>query len=110
MKRGAGKALQRARSPTPPCPPAPPNILAPIVIRLSGHAQTNDRLAMREIARQLVLQSGEALQIPLDDDQEADGGPAGVQMASRPAQLFFLRNNTVVLSQLLLIYRKSWER
>lgn len=80
VKRGAGRALQRPRSPTPPRPPPPPNILAPIVIRLSGHAQTNDRLAMREIARQLVLQSGEALQIPLDDDPEAEGGPAGVQM------------------------------
>ncbi|KAF8604062.1 hypothetical protein BDV93DRAFT_441337 [Ceratobasidium sp. AG-I] len=54
-----------------------PTISTPIVIRLSGHAQTNDRLAMREIARQLVLQSGEALQIPLEDDQDAEGGPAG---------------------------------
>jgi origin recognition complex subunit 4 len=32
----------------------------PIIIRLSGYAQTNDRLAMREIARQLVLATGGA--------------------------------------------------
>jgi origin recognition complex subunit 4 len=58
----------------------------PIVIHLSGHAQTNDRLAMREIARQLVLQSGETLEIPPDDaDQEidvVDDGPAGVHVVS----------------------------
>jgi origin recognition complex subunit 4 len=32
----------------------------PIVIRLSGHVQTSDRLAMREIARQLVTATGGA--------------------------------------------------
>lgn len=31
----------------------------PIVIRLSGHVQHNDRLAMREITRQLVRQTGD---------------------------------------------------
>lgn len=79
-KRGGKtkQALPRAGSPTPARP------TAPIVIHLSGHAQTNDRLAMREIARQLVLQSGEALEIPPDDaDQEiedVDGGPTGVHV------------------------------
>ncbi|KZP03435.1 hypothetical protein FIBSPDRAFT_941526 [Athelia psychrophila] len=37
----------------------------PIVIRLSGWAQNNDRLAMREVARQLSEQTGQSY---LDDD------------------------------------------
>lgn len=45
----------------------------PIVIRLSGYAQTNDKLAMREIGRQLVLQTGHVhLSIP-DEEDEEDG-------------------------------------
>ncbi|CAE6489976.1 unnamed protein product [Rhizoctonia solani] len=66
----AGRAAQQS---------APPALVAPIVINLSGHAQTNDRLAMREIARQLVLQSGEALDVPLDEE-EVDEGPTGVHV------------------------------
>ncbi len=42
---------------------------APIVIRLSGHAQTNDRLAMREIAWQLVQQTGASL-LPSEPSEE----------------------------------------
>ncbi|KAG9127414.1 hypothetical protein FRC07_014093 [Ceratobasidium sp. 392] len=74
------RTLQRPKSPTSR-PPAPAIPQTPIVIHLSGYAQTNDRLAMREIARQLVLQSGEALDIPLGDD-EVDGteGPAGISV------------------------------
>ncbi|KAH8105835.1 origin recognition complex subunit 4 C-terminus-domain-containing protein [Cristinia sonorae] len=46
------------------------------VIRLSGHAQTNDRLAIREIAWQLAQQTGASL-MPFEDtedgpDQDAD--------------------------------------
>ncbi|CUA76293.1 Origin recognition complex subunit 4 [Schizosaccharomyces pombe 972h-] [Rhizoctonia solani] len=59
--------------------PTPSTFVAPIVIHLSGHAQTNDRLAMREIARQLVLQSGEALDVPLDEE-DLDEGPTGVHV------------------------------
>jgi origin recognition complex subunit 4 len=44
--------------------------ISPIVIRLSGHIQRNDRLAIREIAWQLSHQTGK--QITLDD--EDDGG------------------------------------
>ncbi|KAI0000066.1 origin recognition complex subunit 4 C-terminus-domain-containing protein [Russula vinacea] len=43
----------------------------PIVIRLSGHVQHNDRLALREIARQLSKQTGSSFDIeigPNDDD------------------------------------------
>ncbi|KAI6105556.1 origin recognition complex subunit 4 C-terminus-domain-containing protein [Pisolithus sp. B1] len=41
----------------------------PIVIRLSGHAQHNDRLALREIARQLSLQTGRSF---LNDNDIVD--------------------------------------
>ncbi|KAG8962721.1 hypothetical protein FRC03_003875, partial [Tulasnella sp. 419] len=40
----------------------------PIVVRLSGEAQLNDKLAMREMARQLVKQTGENFVIPEDDE------------------------------------------
>lgn len=46
------------------------NDISPIVIRLSGHIQRNDRLAIREIAWQLSHQTGK--QITLDDEE--DGG------------------------------------
>src|SRR5882762_6265239 len=39
-----------------------------IVIHLSGHVQHNDRLAMREIARQLTLQTGAAVGSELGND------------------------------------------
>ncbi|EUC63896.1 AAA ATPase domain protein [Rhizoctonia solani AG-3 Rhs1AP] len=75
----AGRAAQQS---------APPALVAPIVINLSGHAQTNDRLAMREIARQLVLQSGEALDVPLDEE-EVDEGPTGVHVVSTNPSVSF---------------------
>lgn len=43
----------------------------PIVVRLSGHVQTNDRLAIREIARQLAEQTGRSL-LPAEDDANGD--------------------------------------
>lgn len=43
----------------------------PIVIRLSGHVQTNDRLAMREIAWQLAEQTGKSL-LPSDPEGIAE--------------------------------------
>lgn len=43
----------------------------PIVIRLSGYAQTNDRLAMREIAWQLAEQTGQSL-LPNGGDDDAN--------------------------------------
>lgn len=43
----------------------------PNVIRLSGHAQTNDRLAIREIAWQLAQQTGSSL-MALEDDLDQD--------------------------------------
>ncbi|CAE6472056.1 unnamed protein product, partial [Rhizoctonia solani] len=71
-KRG-GRTKQAAQQ------PIPSSLVRPIVIQLSGHAQTNDRLAMREIARQLVLQTGEALDVPLDEE-DLEEGPTGVHV------------------------------
>ncbi|OJA19009.1 hypothetical protein AZE42_00369 [Rhizopogon vesiculosus] len=42
----------------------------PIVIRLSGYTESNDRLALREIARQLSLQTGKSY---LVDGNDIDG-------------------------------------
>ncbi|PSR73386.1 hypothetical protein PHLCEN_2v10678 [Hermanssonia centrifuga] len=45
----------------------------PILIRLSGHVQTNDRLAIRELAWQLARQTGNSLLPPdssIQDDSE----------------------------------------
>ncbi|KAI0832786.1 origin recognition complex subunit 4 C-terminus-domain-containing protein [Trametes gibbosa] len=43
----------------------------PIVIRLSGYAQHNDRLAIREIAWQLAQQTGHSF-LPADDEDSED--------------------------------------
>lgn len=52
----------------------------PIVVRLSGHAQTNDRLAIREMGRQIseaegraVVESSEGDNVELDDEVRAPG-------------------------------------
>ncbi|KAI0650378.1 origin recognition complex subunit 4 C-terminus-domain-containing protein [Trametes meyenii] len=42
----------------------------PIVVRLSGHAQYNDRLAIREIAWQLAQQTGHSFLPANDEDDE----------------------------------------
>ncbi|KAG0709662.1 AAA ATPase domain-containing protein [Suillus ampliporus] len=49
----------------------------PIVIRLSGHTELNDRLALREIARQLSLQTGKSYLAEAngDDEQDVDDNP-----------------------------------
>ncbi|KAF7976255.1 hypothetical protein HWV62_7128 [Athelia sp. TMB] len=47
----------------------------PIVIRLSGWAQINDRLAMREVARQLSEQTGQSYLKDEADDADAEINP-----------------------------------
>ncbi|KAI9467210.1 origin recognition complex subunit 4 C-terminus-domain-containing protein [Lactarius psammicola] len=42
----------------------------PIVVRLSGHVQHNDRLALREIARQLSTQTGRSFDIEVTDMED----------------------------------------
>ncbi|KAG9317687.1 hypothetical protein JVU11DRAFT_1899 [Chiua virens] len=61
--RGSGKTtlLERAIKDLPG---------EPIVLRLSGYAQHNDRLALREIARQLSQQTGKSFLRDLDEDAE----------------------------------------
>ncbi|KAG8864104.1 hypothetical protein FRB96_006978 [Tulasnella sp. 330] len=44
----------------------------PIIVRLTAEAQHNDRLAMREMARQLMRQTGTSFAIP-EDGAEDDG-------------------------------------
>jgi origin recognition complex subunit 4 len=44
----------------------------PIIIRLSGHVQHNDRLALREIARQLSKQTGRSFDIEAEVDDVDD--------------------------------------
>lgn len=44
---------------------------SPIVVRLSGHAQTNDRLAIREMGKQIAEAEGRKMQVA-DDEEQAD--------------------------------------
>jgi origin recognition complex subunit 4 len=61
--------------------------IVPIVIQLSGHAQRDDRLAMREIAWQLAQQTGKTF--ASEDNDEADEGvpEAGPTTLPPPAHL-----------------------
>lgn len=47
---------------------------APIVVKLSGHVQTNDRLAIREMGRQIAVAEGTK---PVEEEVEADDEAAG---------------------------------
>ncbi|KAL7424594.1 origin recognition complex subunit 4 [Cryptotrichosporon argae] len=46
---------------------------SPIVVRLSGLAQTNDRLAIREMGRQIAEAEGKQAELDDVDDEEAEG-------------------------------------
>lgn len=47
---------------------------SPIVVRLSGHAQSNDRLAIREIGRQIAEAEGHPLHVEEQEvPEEAEG-------------------------------------
>lgn len=46
--------------------------VTPIIIRLSGHAQRDDRLAMREIAWQLTQQTGKSFLSEEEEEQQED--------------------------------------
>lgn len=45
---------------------------APIIVRLSGHAQINDRLAIREMGRQIAEAEGKAISEE-KDEEDGDG-------------------------------------
>jgi origin recognition complex subunit 4 len=52
---------------------------APIVVKLSGHVQTNDRLAIREMGRQIAEAEGtKPVEEEGQDDADADGNEAEV--------------------------------
>ncbi|KAL1944147.1 hypothetical protein VTO73DRAFT_3332 [Trametes versicolor] len=55
----------------------------PIVVRLSGYAQHNDRLAIREIAWQLAQQTGHSF-LPANDEAEDDDEPQDAPNAPAP--------------------------
>lgn len=47
----------------------------PIVIRLSGHTQQNDRLALREVAQQLSLQTGKSFLSGIEETEDENQNP-----------------------------------
>jgi origin recognition complex subunit 4 len=56
----------------------------PIILKLSGHVQTNDRLAIREMGRQIAIAEGTK---PVEDDTDeaevAENGEAEVSSPPR---------------------------
>jgi origin recognition complex subunit 4 len=79
----------------------------PIILRLSGHTQTTDRLAMREIAYQLTHQTGLAFNIPNDQegegptvdaspDEQVDFTPPAAYLPALVSQLTSLKRPVVV--------------
>lgn len=65
--RGTGKSMMLERA----LPKVSSGDSPPIIIRLSGWVQQNDRLAMREIARQLREQTGASFLSAEDEEQQA---------------------------------------
>ena len=63
-----------------------PSSDTPVVVRLSAHCQSNDRLAMREIARQIQEQQGSSL-LPTEEDEgeSSDDGSTVVGMDLPPS-------------------------
>lgn len=72
----------------------------PIVIHLSGHVQHTDRLAMREIARQLVQQTGDgsAFLDPTADEEEGEEEENAALLLTDEDENPFLDNNGVASS------------
>lgn len=61
----------------------------PIIIRLSGYTQHNDKLAMREIGKQLVRQTGMQALDGIDDEDE-DGEQDAIQGITELVRLSFV--------------------
>lgn len=74
----------------------------PIVIRLSGHAQTNDRLAVREIAWQLAEQTGQSL-LPTEDAEEMSEDAADNPFLEQPEPLISLPPPSHLLALISMI-------
>ena len=56
---------------------------APIVVKLSGHVQTNDRLAIREMGRQIAVAEGVKPVEEEGNEEEAAEGDAEVSQQKR---------------------------
>ncbi|VDB99840.1 unnamed protein product [Peniophora sp. CBMAI 1063] len=54
----------------------------PIIVRLSGHVQRNDRVALREIARQVAKQINRAFGSELENDEDASAEDEGAEAPS----------------------------
>lgn len=54
----------------------------PIVVRLSGHAQTSDRLAIREMGRQIAEAEGRRLGDGDEEKEDEEGGEDEVSNSS----------------------------
>jgi hypothetical protein len=54
--------------------------MAPIVVKLSGHVQTNDRLAIREMGRQIAVAEGVKPVEEEGNEEEAAEGDAEVRL------------------------------
>ncbi|KAI0028465.1 origin recognition complex subunit 4 C-terminus-domain-containing protein, partial [Vararia minispora EC-137] len=59
----------------------------PIIVRLSGYVQRTDRLALREIARQVAKQTEQAFGAELEDDVEEEQNPFDDATAPGPPPL-----------------------
>jgi origin recognition complex subunit 4 len=60
---------------------------APIIVRLSGHTQTNDRLAIREMGRQIAEAEGrKAVEGEEDKDEEVGEDEVSHQDSFRHAE------------------------
>ncbi|KAI9000673.1 origin recognition complex subunit 4 C-terminus-domain-containing protein [Trametes punicea] len=55
---------------------------SPIIVRLSGYAQQNDRLAIREIAWQLAKQTGQSFLPAGEEDEDDEEHPDAIPLAA----------------------------
>ncbi|WWD19842.1 hypothetical protein CI109_104309 [Kwoniella shandongensis] len=63
---------------------------SPIIVRLSGHAQTNDRLAIREMGRQIAEAEGKKLVEGEEEDGEEGGDEEEYAPTTLPSHLLAL--------------------
>ena len=59
-----------------------PSLRSPIVIRLSGHAHINDKLALNEIGRQIHLQTGSRQLEAVDEEEDSS---SNLDINNKPA-------------------------
>ncbi|KAG8904363.1 hypothetical protein FRB99_001864 [Tulasnella sp. 403] len=83
--------------------------MSPIVIRLSAEAQHNDKLAMREMARQLVRQTGASYTLPVEDETGASTSmPVSAEMIP-PTHLPSLISTLVTLPRPTIVVLDAFD-